>query len=515
MSITNLDIYKVRIKKGEEDIVHPYLDLKGKITAGIGSQINARNTFLGTDFWIEEDDRQVRKASRADKEKAFRQLEAARVANNEDHNRKAKTYNRTTKLFLPEHERIRMRDKKIEEALESIKDTENGVGADRFKKLTTEQKAALVDIAYIHGSLVEFENLRKAVKAGDTRKMAEESVFMTSSETGARDMDRLKRNYRSLSGLGEKEADAALEKRVKELDEKWRAERKKNGQKKKAVQTPEAKKIIDDAATPGDDYDEVMLKSPDKWSGSEARKVQAKVLAMRPDDPEREVADKKVRAFYEHHYSTDEVERDEAGRMLDPTPRIAVRRKPVPPRLPDGRDLNTVARGVLGELVRKTGPGGLTSVVRDLQVGLNMPANGDTGRKPLSVDGGFGPKTKTVYRRALAGLGQGKVRERVALGEFRNFANQTRKSGDVTKLAAKTDDIFGSLFHAENSSKSDRPELRTFQSAVNAFSEPGQTLLKTDGWIGSKTQKAFDQVNKRHGSDVFSQKLGDYLGFLD
>ena len=122
-------------------------------------------------------------------------MQEVKEKRNGDFNVNAKDYEGKTNIRMLPPDQDAEFDKRISEKVGGVK---NAVGEDAWNELTDGQKTAVTDIAYANGSLDEFKNLRDAIKAGDARKMADESTFYTDSKTGKRDEGRLLRNYEAL-----------------------------------------------------------------------------------------------------------------------------------------------------------------------------------------------------------------------------------------------------------------------------------------------------------------------------
>ena len=96
------------------------------------------------------------------------------------------------------------------------------------------------------------------------------------------------------------------------------------------------------------------------------------------------------------------------------------------PRAPDGGDLASALRRVGAHVVRAAGRDGLPPALSDLQRGINFKRDAATA---LTVDGAFGPRTRSALRRATADLGSGGGERLLERGRFHGFAEDAERDG--------------------------------------------------------------------------------------
>ncbi len=117
-----------------------------------------------------------------------------------------------------------------------------------------------------------------------------------------------------------------------------------------------------------------------------------------------------------------------------------------------------------------------------------------------------------------------------------DFAKDVRTGRDDTRALSKTiDTAFGPLFHPTVKvvrkegitgrlplvgPETGRGENLAFQATVNdlgsdAFGRDKYKPIREDGFIGPKTETAFNRVLPAAGPDRFTSRLGHNLGFFD
>jgi len=304
--------------------------------------------------------------------------------------------------------------------------------------------------------------------------------------------------------------------REKQKEDKLIPERKsESGTIERSDLSLGAKKFIEDASQPGDDVEELMLKDPSVWTEEEARRVQGRVAGLPSGHPERGDMDQAVRTFYDRRYGTDEVDRDAAGRLIEPEARVSIPDKPSPLQTPDGEDLNGAARRIGEKIIKGAGDDDTPPPVKELQSGLNLiNTEANPRRLLLKTDGTFGPKTRVQFRRALATNGPGKIEELLALGKFKALTEQARKSADASTLKEQTEKTFGPLFRGGNDHGTEKIEAAALQETLNEATDGRVEKLKVDGDIGPKTRNVFELASKINGPDDLSKRFGQMLGFL-
>ena len=202
------------IIESEERKDHPYLDIKGNVTIGVGFKSDDEDAFAKLDLQVFKDGKWV-EASGEEKRQAFQQMQDEKERRGGNLNVNAKVYEDISNVRMAKPNQDALLDRKISENVQGIK---KGVGEDAWNKLNDGQKAAVTDIVHANGRIEKFPELTKAIQAGDAKKMADESPFYTDSKSGRRPMDRLQRNYEALSGLSQEEAAKRLKEVLKKND---------------------------------------------------------------------------------------------------------------------------------------------------------------------------------------------------------------------------------------------------------------------------------------------------------
>ncbi len=576
MPSTTLDVIRNHIKRSEGKPAHPYLDIKGNVTIGVGFKVNDEDAFAKLDLIVEQNGKAVRAATDAEKRQAYRETKA------QPKNLLADRYKDETNVRMPKEAMDAKLDQEIATKIDGIR---RDVGDEAWNKLSDRQKAAVTDIAYANGSIKKFPKLQEAVKAGDISKMADESLFFTDREEGRRDEERLRRNYEALSGLPPEDSNRAFDAALNKADEEWAKKRADETAKEKPsfddiepprkpeppekndggndepaaddssedpgsdtkkteaaedreaakLSTPEARAFIAEVEK-DDGIDDILVKPVGRWTAGEAERVMKARIALPAGDPRRDELFCAERDFFEHAYGTGPVERDATGRMIEPKPKRVPPERPMAAVDADGRPLRDGLRRVARRVVVASDGRSLSRPIRHLQDGLNLlssaikpesRASGAYPRRALKTDGVFGSKTRSDLKRAVARLGAAKVDEGIALGRFRDFARQARQNRGGN-LAQETEAAIGHLFRNPKADPEDRPgnrrggriEAVTLQETINDLGPAelkGQDFrpLKLDGRIGPKTLDAFDLINKTAGPDKLTKRFGRFLGFLD
>ncbi len=598
-SPTTLDAIREHVIDSEKRVSHPYLDIKGNVTIGVGFKVNNEDQFTNLNLVIEKDGKSVA-ATDAEKRQAYREMKT------QPKDKLADFYEDKSNVRLPKPAMDSKLDQEIVSRIDGIR---RDVGDKAWNTLTDRQKAAVADIAYANGSLDKYDELKKAIKAGDDRAMADESLFFTDREEGRRDKQRLQRNYEALSGLPPEEFERAFEAALKKADEEWAKKRADEKAKEKPaldgveplrkpeppgrggdaasdpddttnpneadsgdsgdddagtagtdaggaqserpeaateraddeqaeaakVETPEAKAFLAEVEK-DDGIDDILVKPVGRWTAGEAERVMKARIALPASDPRRDELFRAEQRFFEHAYGTGPVARDATGRMIEPKLKTVLPERPVAAVDADGRPLQDGLRRVARRVAAASDGRSMTGPVRQLQDGLNLlsgamtpetQASGAYPRRALKTDGVFGPKTRGNLKSTIARLGASKVEEGLALGRFRDFAREARRTGRGN-LAGETGAAFGHLFRDPKADPEDRRvdgragriEAATLQETINDLGPAvlgGNAFprLKLDGRIGPKTRDAFDLINKTAGPDKLTRRFGRFLGFLD
>jgi len=214
MSDTTLNKIKAHLKQSEGEPEHPYLDIKGSVTIGVGFKTDTADEFANLDLQVFKGGKWVT-ANGDEKRQAFQKMQEAKENRNGNFSPNADFYKGKTNIRMAESDQDAELDKRILEKTQGIKED---VVENAWNKLTDSQKMAVTDIAYANGSLDGFDNLKDALKEGDAKKMADEPTFFTDRKTGKRPLDRLLSNYQALSGLNREDADKRLQDLLKKND---------------------------------------------------------------------------------------------------------------------------------------------------------------------------------------------------------------------------------------------------------------------------------------------------------
>jgi len=282
---------------------------------------------------------------------------------------------------------------------------------------------------------------------------------------------------------------------------------------------PEIQNFLEDLKKSDDPVSEILLKDSSDWTQKEVNRVHASDAYQIASNPRRAEATGKVKAWYDQHYTTNPVQKDETGKTVEPVFTTVPRKEPVPAR---GKDGQPVMDGVLGagaKIADMAGKNGLSTAIRGAQTGFNLlrklQSGSENGRRPdlLKTDGLYGPRTKQALRGSVAELGRPKVENAVALGTFQNLLE--KKRGDLAQTAH---DSFSGLFQKSApfkiADRSPTPWGLVVQDTLNDVGGDGFKPLKSDGWIGPKTADAFRRTVKPSGMGGFLEKLGSNFGFF-
>lgn len=296
--------------------------------------------------------------------------------------------------------------------------------------------------------------------------------------------------------------------------------------------SPDAERFMRELMKPDGSVAEIMLKPAETLTADEVRAVMGERIQTPTSNPEHAEMVEKERGFFRHFFGDGPIKRDATGRMIEPTPRIAIPHDPAPATAAGGEPLSDALKAIGERVAKGAGRDGIGQRVRDLQTGLNLLRDGTRGatrdgresrarRLPaLRVDGVSGPRTRGALKRILATRGRARTEEGLALGGFRNFAERARRSGRTAGLGATTEETFATLFRdPAKPTRGPRVEARTLQETLNDLdSGPSGasnfTPLRTDAVIGRKTEVAFARVTRAQGADALTRRFGEFLGFL-
>jgi len=362
MDSTTFNSIRDDLKNSEKPVPHPYLDIKGSVTTGIGfktdkfedfSKLALTNKVTGepaTPVEIKQawDDMQEVKRAFAETPAKF--------------NLKASTYKDTTNLVMTLPDMDAKLRKEITTRVDRIKRV---MGEDAWNRRTDGEKTVAVNLDYANpGGIKSFPKFVDAFKQGDTDGMVRESLFMTDSETGARDNERLIRNRRNLTGEDDATARRELQKQIKEADEKWRL--KKQAEKPANEKAPqgaasdsseqldesdlikggtgdnqikggqgndnlsaERKKLVENLTKQDNPLEEILEKDPADLTEGELREVMG-ARRNAKTDAEREKLFGIEKAFFEDKFGTGDAKFDFTGKMIDSPPIRPTNKTPVP-----------------------------------------------------------------------------------------------------------------------------------------------------------------------------------------
>ncbi|NQV43415.1 MAG: hypothetical protein HQ501_00825 [Rhodospirillales bacterium] len=437
LSDQSYDVIADHLSVSEEEIRWPYLDTKGHITIGIGFKIDNGDAFAALDLTTEKDGKVV-PATDNEKRAAYRRMEEIREEMGGDLNKKANFYDGKTSIFMsPDaidkkfHNEIQTRTEKIRKE----------IGDKAWNKLNDTQKAAVIDIDYTNGDggLKGFPELKKAIIKGDGKAMADQSTFYTNKEKGERHLERLQRNYKSLSGLEPEASDKALA----ELLEKQAIERQKTEDKKEIAEEaqspdgaldtshePMPKDEADDETAPTetealtteedsdlrkligtltqsvDTVDEALLK--DDLTEAELKALMKSEPYRRSSDLRHKQTQNRVKRWFDDHWGAEPARVDATGRIApEEKPRIPFPLSPERPTEPmTRRPLNAGVHQVAGQVADRARLTTPFEAVKNLQSSLN--SHTDVAARPfppLKEDGVPGPKTSRALTFATKRLG--------------------------------------------------------------------------------------------------------------
>jgi len=292
-----------------------------------------------------------------------------------------------------------------------------------------------------------------------------------------------------------------------------------DGESAKPAYSPDIQNFLEDLKKSDDPVSDILLKDSRDWTQEEVNQVHASDAYQIASNPKRAEATGKVKAWYDEHYTTNPVQKDETGKTVEPAFITVPRKEPVPAK---GKDGQPVLDGVLGagaKIADMAGKNGLSTAIKGAQIGFNLLNKQRSGNKNagpsglLKTDGLFGPRTKQALRGSVAELGRPKVENAVALGTFQNLLE--KKRGDLAQTAH---DSFSGLFQKpapfKAADKSPTPWGMVVQDTLNDVGGDAFKPLKSDGWIGPKTADAFRRTVKPSGMGGFLNKLGSNFGFF-
>ena len=188
------------ISKNEGPKDYPYLDNTGKITAGVGQNVDNWNDFKQVNFTNRSTGLP---ASEAQKRTGYDALSAAKQTMTE---KSADQFKTNTALTLPKAEQDALLKSRILADEPKVRATlgTDANGNSVYDKLTEGQKAAMSDIQYSNkGGLNGFPNLIQAAKDGTLDQNYKEADFKSGD---SRNWDRTARNRAAIQGISFEQA---------------------------------------------------------------------------------------------------------------------------------------------------------------------------------------------------------------------------------------------------------------------------------------------------------------------
>ena len=263
-----------------------------------------------------------------------------------------------------------------------------------------------------------------------------------------------------------------------------------------------------------DDFDTMLLKSPDILTEDEATQLGHHAFALKSNDPRKKAAEDLRRDFYDLAYSTEAVEYDATGRMITPTPKTEIPADPQPAKTSSGEVLKTALGRVAASVADAAAKNSKAPAVMALQTGLSL-----LGER-LKIDGDPGPKTRGALTRTVAKQGASKAQDAFALGQMQQFAKAERNGGSASGLKDTVEKYVQPLF----GSTAPKVAAATLQESLNDLQnkrlanrvDPGAAVtppLKIDGDIGPKTTDAFRLALAHDGPERLTKTYGQNLGF--
>ncbi len=578
--INELNTFYDYVTKSEEKKEHPYADSKGLITTAAGVKVNSWEEFKKIPFKYEEGKKQQRLATQAEIKTGWDALEKERRAIQKDPKR---SFNLKADHFLDKtnlrHTDQDIRNITLPKVQRAINTAKTDLGEEAWNKLSLDHKKVAVDVAYASGNLAKnFPNLTKALKEGDSTKIASESHFYSGeNEDGSpkRNWDRIRRNHATALGLDPDSQEAMqsiydyyykrdgmekLPRAYKDFKSSKRAEPQqekdlKGGSANDTLSTPtlpqkdpeveEHSKWFEEQMTkPGDVADGLLSKQMEDLTEEEVHSLMKTPAYQSSTDPRREKTAYTVKNWYEHHYGTDKVARDETGKMVEPTFKIAPPKDKQPQKAGNGEPMEQAVKklGTVLGMAAKTE--GKEEAVKGLQQGLNLlndklkaPHKAKASEKlttsfiqptRLKDDGILGNKTRDALKTSVADHGPEKIKDGLALGRLANFTAQTQKAKKPPQpLAQAVDKAIGSLYGKEARSMGQnlpngRRSTLWGEAIQHDLNDQGNKLYKTDweqlkpdGDLGPKTEATFIKLAQNKDPLDMASSFGCSLGFWD
>ncbi|GAB6052894.1 hypothetical protein JCM17960_17140 [Magnetospira thiophila] len=275
----------------------------------------------------------------------------------------------------------------------------------------------------------------------------------------------------------------------------------------------------------------ILAKRTEDWTPKEVEDLAGSDHAMLSAHPEFQTTNDRLMGWHALHYGTGPAEYDATGRMIDPQYKLLPKTTETPAQDPLGRDALDGVLRVGKQVAQIAGKDKWAAAIGALQSGINLlnstggiiMNSKPLGIPPLKQDGDFGPKTKGALHRLVADKGPEAVSEAVGLAHFTDHAARRRlgETGEKETLAKAADTAFAPLLSRPGTFKADdrspKPWGLGVQATLNDLGrdkDPDWTPLKEDGWIGPKTEQAFQGLLPRVQDDELTGSLARNLGFL-
>lgn len=526
-----MTVISSHVIESEEPISHPYPDIKGHVTIGVGFKIETEDEFAALNLQVINNDVPT-PATDAEKRAAFRKLQ--QIAHNPETNlnNKASEYGGVTNIRMPEGAIQARLEQEINTRIDDIK---KDVGSDAWDKLNDAQKAAAVDIHYANGSLNDFPAFRKAVQAGDAQRMADEPPFYTDEANGKRDITRLQRNYEALSGLRPAQARIALDARLDGLDmaradeqpstlDNTMPKRKPDlAHVDEAIEeppSPEAQQLFEDMTAPVDAIDNLLLKR-DLTEGELGTLMKSPDYLAPPSLRHRAVQ-ARVSDWFSDRYGDEPLAYDAAGRMRDPAVIAEAPEQALSATDGRGRSVDAMLTHFAAQVRKASTHETVPGAVKILQRTLN--GNPENKAARLKIDGVVGPRTRSALRSAITEQGSSDMSEAFALNRFKGFTGAVASGKRrVDDLPAEAKHSFADLYPQpdpeDKNGDRDRPWSDGIQQTINQFASStpelkAQKPLRLDAVIGPRTTGAFQALSRHVPAADFAMQLGRNLGFF-
>ncbi|CCQ72306.1 hypothetical protein [Magnetospira sp. QH-2] len=274
--------------------------------------------------------------------------------------------------------------------------------------------------------------------------------------------------------------------------------------------------------------DGILAKRTEDWTEKEVETLTGSDQAMLAGHPEFERTNDRLTEWHKLFYGTGPAETDATGRMVPPSYKVPPRPNETAARDPRGRSAQQGVMGVGRQVARMAEKEHWSGAVDSLQSGINLlntaaPAGRTPDLQNLKRDGEFGPKTKGALFRSVARLGPDSVGEAVGLARFKDHVAKARL-GEIKptgSLAQAADEAFSPLLlptgKFDENDRRPKPWGYGIQSMLNDMGKDKDSdwqAIKEDGWIGPKTELAFQSLLPQVEDDDLVGTLYHHLGFI-